>query len=214
MIKVEHIDTMNWANAMRAMRHPLESYAKSDSHYETPESRKYILGENDLGLLCRLSRAGRDHRKVLRQILVSMDISAPIYWWKEFDTYKVGTTANSTSTMHCIHKSEFVLEDFSFDKTLPMAMESVELVLKALNQLRDKFLETKDKSYWYSMIQLLPSSYNQTRTVTMNYEVLVGMYFSRKHHKLDEWREFCAMIEEMPYMSDILEASAPPRSTH
>lgn len=223
MIKVDNISVMNMENAIRGMRNPLESYDKSDSHYMncggTPNYNYYILGENDLDLLKRLCNAGTDHRKVLRQIFVSMDILAPLYWYKEYDTYKVGTTANSTSTMHTVHKEPFTMNDFSLDKTheadngwiedetgykWTSGLTTMETLIGTLNAYRYQFLKTNDKKYWYSMIQLLPSSYNQLRTCTMSYENLVNMYFARRNHKLDEWREFCTIVEELPYMKEIL----------
>lgn len=208
MIKLENIEVMNFEGAMRGMRNPLESWHKSDSYYY-PEVENgkvvYILGKNDLDLAKRLCKAGTDHRKFLRQILVSMDITAPLYWWKEQSTYKVGTCENSTSTMHKIHAKEFVLNDFSHEKMVCEAKRVLaENIIPELNGLRDVFNETKDKDVWYSMIQLLPSSYNQTRTCTLNYEVLRNMYHSRKNHKLDEWRDFCKAIEEMPYAKELI----------
>jgi hypothetical protein len=188
---------MNFENAIRGMRNPLNSWHKSDSHYN--ENGSYILGENDLSLAMRLANAGSDDRKFLRQILVSMDITAPFYWWKEFDTYKVGTVANSCSTMHRIHSKEFTLEDFSCEHLDNPGVMLLEAVIDYLNYNRKVFNETKDKARWYNMIQMLPTSYNQLRTVTLNYEVLRNMYHARKHHKLDDWRELCKVIEGLPY---------------
>ena len=198
MIKVTNIETLNWQAALRGMRNPLNSWDKSDSE-------DTFVGENDLDLMQRLIHAGSDHRKFMRQIFVSMDITAPLYWWKEFDTYKVGTTANSCSTMHKIHAKEFALDDFSHEHLLPdEAIEFMKHLVDGLNFYRNKFLETKDKRYWWQMIQLLPSSYNQLRTVTMNYENLLNMYHARKKHKLDEWREFCKVIETLPYAKELI----------
>ena len=185
MILLERTSVMNFENALRGARNPLNSWAKSDSFYD--ENGNYILGENDISLGHRLCNAGSDHRKFIRQIFVSVDITAPLYWWKEFDTYKVGTVANSTSTMHKIHSKEFSIDDFSHDHMTPETEDQLQLVVDYLENLRLKFLETQDKKYWYDMIQFLPSSYNQMRTVTMNYENLTGMYFARRSHKLDEW---------------------------
>ena len=168
MLKVDHISVMNLENAIRGARNPLNSWARSDSCYN--ETGEYVLGENDLSLAGRLCRAGSDHRKFIRQILVSMDITAPLYWWKEFDTYKVGTVANSTSTMHKIASKPFELADFSVDHMDQRGLDAMEKVIRTLEQLRLEYLETKDKQTLYTMIQLLPSSYNQMRTCTLNYE--------------------------------------------
>ena len=196
MIQIERTSVMNFENAMRGARNPLNSWNRMDSHTE-PDGA-FVFGENDLGLAKRLCAAGSDHRKFIRQIFVSVDLTAPLYWWKEFDTYKVGTTANSTSTMHKIHAKPFSAADFSCERMLPEARESLEGTIAALEALRLRYLETKDKAVWYS-IQLLPSSYNQMRTCTMTYENLVSMYFARRHHKLDEWHDYCAWIESLPY---------------
>lgn len=212
MIKVEHIETFNWDGAIRGMRNPLNSWEKSDSEWKfTGYSSKaergtheYIIGEADLALMRKLCRAGSDHRKFLRQIMVSMDITAPLYWWKEFDTYKVGTVANSCSTMHTIHKKEFELDDFSIEHlSLKNYTRFVNTTLVWLNEARDDYLRTNDKDDWWQMIQMLPTSYNQKRTVTLNYEVLLNMYHARRSHKLDEWVEFCKAIENMPYFRDV-----------
>ena len=197
MIQIERTSVMNFENAMRGARNPLNSWNRMDSHTE-PDGA-FVFGENDLGLAKRLCAAGSDHRKFIRQIFVSVDLTAPLYWWKEFDTYKVGTTANSTSTMHKIHAKPFSAADFSCERMLPEARESLEGTIAALEALRLRYLETKDKAVWYSIIQLLPSSYNQMRTCTMTYENLVSMYFARRHHKLDEWHDYCAWIESLPY---------------
>lgn len=200
MIRFERTSVMNLENAMRGARNPLNSWARSDSYYD--ENHNYVLGPNDLDLAKRLRKAGSDHRKFIRQIFVSVDLTAPLYWWKEFDTYKVGTTANSTSTMHKIHAKPFSTADFSCDRMLPEAMDSLEQTVAVLEKLRLRYLETKDKDVWYSIIQLLPSSYNQMRTCTMTYENLVNMYFARRNHKLDEWHVYCAWIESLPYFKD------------
>lgn len=202
MIKLERYEVMNIENAMRGARNPMNSWGRSDSDYN--EDGLYILGNNDLDLGERLCRAGSDHRKFLRQIFVSVDITAPLYWWKEYDTYKVGTTANSTSTMHKIHSKPFEMTDFSFDQMDESTLEVMKVVNKQLEDLRIKFNDTKDKTYWYSMIQLLPSSYNQMRTCTMTYENLRSMYFARRNHKLDEWRSFCKWVESLPYADSFI----------
>ena len=202
MLKVERISVMNFDNAIRGARNPMNSWGKSDSYYG--ENGEYILGDNDLGLAMRLAKAGSDHRKFLRQIIVSMDITAPLYWWKEFDTYKVGTVANSTSTMHKIHAKEFCREDFSCDRMSEDALAVLDSVIAFLEGQRKAFVETKDKAYWQNMIQLLPTSYNQLRTVTLNYEVLINIYHSRRYHKLDEWKLLCAAIEKLPYAKELI----------
>ncbi|SHO45950.1 hypothetical protein [Anaerocolumna xylanovorans] len=202
MLKVERISVMNLDNAIRGARNPMNSWEKGDSCYN--EKGEYILGENDLGLAVRLCRSGTDHRKFMRQIFVSMDITAPIYWWKEFDTYKIGTTANSTSTMHKIHSKSFEAEDFSTDQLTEETKLFFQDVISQLEKLRLSFLETGDKSYWYSIIQLLPSSYNQMRTCTLNYENLINIYNARKNHKLKEWHDFCDYMKELPYSGELL----------
>lgn len=202
MLKVERISVMNLENAMRGARNPLNSWARSDSRYD--ENGNYILGENDLSLAKRLARAGSDHRKYLRQVFVSVDITAPMYWWKEYDTYKIATVANSTSTMHKIHSKEFSREDFSIDKLDEESLAFFDTIIAMLEKLRLKFIETKDKQYWYDIIQLLPSSYNQMRTCSLNYETLINIYYARKAHKLDEWHIFCDFIETLPYAKDLI----------
>nr|WP_307991331.1 hypothetical protein [uncultured Niameybacter sp.] len=202
MIKFERTDVMNIENAIRGARNPMNSWHRIDSEYD--EDGNYILGENDLDLGRRLCRAGSDHRKFLRQIFVSVDITAPLYWWKEYDTYKVGTTANSTSTMHKIHSKPFEVEDFSTDHMNEGTMETLELIIKQLEILREDFNETKNKTSWYSMIQLLPSSYNQMRTCTMTYENIRNMYTARKNHKLEEWHTFCRWVETLPYAQQFI----------
>ena len=219
MIKVEINEVMGIHSAMHGMRNPLNSWKKGDTIYneeimcdfdgcssfdnDTIMSGVFV-GENDKALARKLVDAGPSHRKFMRQIFVSMDIKAPLYWWKEFDTYKVGTTANSCSTMHTITNKEFTIDDFSHDKMLLGVRRALEDIVWHLNTLRTKYLDEENpdikKKYWYSIIQLLPSSYNQLRTVTMSYENLRNMYEQRKNHKLDEWRDFCNTIEKLlPY---------------
>ncbi len=202
MITLERTDVMNFENAVRGMRNPLNSWAKGDSHYD--EEGRYVLGENDLSLAVRLAKSGTDHRKYLRMIFVSVDITAPLYWWKEYDTYKVGTVANSTSTMHKIHAKAFSRDDFSHDRMSDTALRCLDGVVAVLEETRQKYLETKDAAYWHDMIQLLPSSYNQMRTCTMNYENLSNMYYARRNHKLPEWHTFCDWIESLPYAHDLI----------
>lgn len=201
MIKINNIKVMNLEGAMRGARNPLNSWNRSDSSYD--ENDNYILGENDLSLAVRLCRAGSDHRKFIRQILVCVDITAPIYWWKEFDTYKVGTVANSTSTMHKIHSKKFELSDFSCDHMSKTALEAFTAYMEFMEIKREHFVQTKDKSDWYDIIQMLPSSYNQKRTVTMNYENLLNMYYARKSHKLVEWHTYCDWILTLPYTKEL-----------
>ena len=202
MLKVERISVMNMENAIRGARNPLNSWSRMDSYYD--EDGNFVLGENDLSLAVKLARAGSDHRKYLRQIMVSMDITAPLYWWKEFDTYKVGTVANSTSTMHKIQAKEFSREDFSMELLTGNALKVMDTVISALEEERVKFIETKNKENWINMIQLLPSSYNQMRTVTMNYEVLINIYYARRTHKLSEWHTLCDAILELPYADKLI----------
>lgn len=202
MIKLERTSVMNFENALRGARNPLSSWAKSDSFYG--ENGEFVIGESDLSLAHRLAVSGSDHRKYLRQVFVSVDITAPIYWWKEFDTYKVGTTANSTSTMHRIHSKEFSRDDFSTDHMTEGALGALDNMISFLEESRVKFIETKDKKYWYDIIQLLPSSYNQMRTVTLNYENLINMYYARRCHKLDEWHTLCDWIRSLPYASELI----------
>lgn len=225
MIRIENVDVVGWETAIRGMRNPMNSWEKSDSGYckdtlachtckenrndckKNIDSHKFIIGPNDLDLMKRLRNTETDHRKFMRMITVYVDITAPLYWWKEFDTYKVGTVANSCSTMHKIHAKEFTLEDFSCehltdDFSLSNAESPINVMdhmIFCLNKCRELYLETKDKKYWWQVIQLLPSSYNQKRTVMLNYEVLANIYKSRRDHKLDEWREFCKWIETLPY---------------
>lgn len=201
MIKLERCSVMNLENAIRGARNPMNSWAKSDSSYDAEGN--YILGENDLSLAVKLCRAGSDHRKFVRQIFVSIDITAPLYWWKEFDTYKVGTVANSTSTMHKIHSKEFCYDDFSCDHMTEETRSEFGKIIEYLEALRQKYLDTKDKKYWYDIIQFLPSSYNQMRTCTLNYENLVNIYYARRFHKLDEWHDLCALIATLPYFKEM-----------
>ena len=234
MIKIENVDVYGWEAAVRGMRNPMNSWNKSDSRWGCFPGHKYpecgedcryecdfIIGENDLKLMKSLVKAGSDHRKFMRMINVTMDITSPLYWWKEYDTYKVSTTANSCSTMHKIADKEFTLNDFSHEHLMTgycgyeigiqynseyddTPEEVLDYIVHALNMCRKKYIETKDKKYWWQMIQLLPSSYNQRRTVQLNYEVLTNMYRARKNHKLDEWREFCDFIESLPYAKDLI----------
>ena len=223
MIKLEKADVYGWEAAIRGMRNPMNSWDKSDTAYwvcPNPGDLYYGLGENDLKLMKSLSKAGDDHGKFLRFVNVTVDITAPLYWWKEFDTYKVGTVANSCSTMHKIAEKEFELSDFSFDHLTEGSLEQVAMPLvSVLNGARDAYLnfdkyneEAPDgwdkgiackKDVWWQMIQLLPSSYNQKRTGQLNYQVLKSMYFARRHHKLDEWRAFCEWCESLPYFKEI-----------
>ena len=188
MIKIERDAVMNFENAIRGARNPMNSWNRMDSYYD--EDGKFIMGPNDLSLAQRLARAGSDHRKFIRQIFVSVDFTAPLYWWKEYDTYKVATVANSTSTMHKIASKPFELDDFS--------------VIAVLEELRLEYVETKNKDVWYSMIQLLPSSYNQMRTCTLNYETLMNIYYARRNHKLEEWHTLCDWITTLPYAKELI----------
>lgn len=234
MLKLEHTCTEGWEAAVRGMRNPKNSWNRSDSHYcWEPQTAsggcfncelnsdhncrvdKYILGKNDLDLMMKLAKGGDVHGKFLRMITVTVDITAPLYWWKEFDTYKVGTVANSCSTMHKIHDKEFTLQDFSTEhighvpNCDPMYYGALEYTIMALNEARHCFLDTGDKAYWWQMIQLLPTSYNQKRTVLLNYSVLRNIYTYRRNHKLDEWHTLCHWIENLPYhelITDTLQA--------
>ncbi len=202
MLKVDKISVMNMENAIRGARNPMNSWERMDSHYD--DEGNFVLGENDLSLASRLARAGSDHRKYLRQIFVSMDICAPLYWWKEFDTYKVGTVANSTSTMHKIQAKKFERDDFSHDHLTESALAALDSLIDFIESERLAYIESKDKAHWHNMIQLLPTSYNQLRTVTMNYEVLINIYYARRNHKLDEWRRLCDAIESLPYAKELI----------
>ena len=203
MLKTERTSVMNFENAIRGARNPLNSWARMDSAYN--ENGEFVLGPNDLSLAKRLAKAGSDHRKYLRQIFVSVDITAPLYWWKEFDTYKVGTVANSTSTMHKIHAKSFERADFSCDRLDEDGLAALDALIAYLEGERQKFLaNTEDRAPWHHMIQMLPSSYNQMRTVTMNYENLIGIYYARKSHKLPEWHVLCDWIRSLPYAEDLI----------
>lgn len=214
MLKIENTEVMGWEHAIRGMRNPKNSWEKSDSGYcdaigdkfgDVIKPENYRLGPNDFDLMSRLRNAGTDHRKFMRMITVYLDITAPLYWWKEFDTYKVGTVANSCSTMHKLTSKEFELDDFSHEHLIVASINSLKRTIEDLNACREAYLsdEIKDpewkKEIWWQMIQLLPSSYNQKRTVMLNYEVLANIYKSRKNHKLDEWHTFCDWIESLPY---------------
>ena len=187
---------------IQGLRNPMNSWDKSDSKHNDLD--EYKIGANDLGLMKRLAMAGTDHRKFMRMMPVYVRITAPFYWWKEFDTYKVGTVANSCSTMHKIAAKEFTVDDFSTEHLISDSNAMMKTTCDLLNQYREKYLKTKDKKYWWQMIHLLPSSYNQTRNVMLNYEVLANIYKSRKDHKLDEWRDFCKWIESLPYSELII----------
>ena len=201
MITLERTSVMNMENAMRGARNPLNSWARGDSHIN--EQGEFVFGENDLQLAKRLCQAGNDHRKFIRQIFITVDITAPIYWWKEYDTYKVGTVANSTSTMHKIHSKAFELDDFSHDHLTPESEAYMQTIVDQLEKIRLKYVETKDKALWYSMIQLLPESYHQMRTCTMSYENAIAMYRARRGHKLQEWHTFCNWICDLPYFQEL-----------
>lgn len=234
MLKISNFEVLGWEHAIRGMRNPMNSWDKMDSGWKTDCTNEHLivdsdtegyfelgLGPNDRKLMMQLRNSGTDHRKFMRMITVYVDILAPLYWWKEFDTYKIGTVANSCSTMHKIAEKEFTLEDFSHEHLIDYDLYSCDevdgpvidgaphvgcggvqllnLTINVLNYYRNKYLETNDKKYWWQMIQLLPSSYNQKRTVMLNYEVLANIYKSRRNHKLDEWHTFCDWIEELPY---------------
>lgn len=205
MILLERTSVMNIENAMRGARNPMNSWGRMDSYYD--EEGNYILGPNDLDLAKRLRKAGSDHRKYIRQIFVSVDITAPLYWWKEYDTYKVATVANSTSTMHKIHSKPFEMDDFSHDHMTPATLQFLKVIVDQLEAIRLKYMETKSKDDWYDLIQLLPSSYNQMRTCTFNYETLVNIYYARRNHKLAEWHTFCEWIETLPYAKELIVAA-------
>lgn len=211
MIKIENVEVFGWEAAIRGMRNPMNSWGKSDSTYESKADNEnscikitYHIGPNDLNLMQSLVKAGTDHSKFMRMINVTMDITAPMYFNKELDTYKVGTVRNSCSTMHKIHSKEFTLDDFSYEHLDGYSLDILDNIIDRLNDNRKHFIETQDKSYWWQMIQLLPSSYNQKFTWQANYQVLRNMYFSRKNHKLDEWVEFCRIIETLPYAKELI----------
>lgn len=219
MIKLERTSVMNFENALRGMRNPMNSWDKSDSYRSCTDECQtrcaencaecqlkdgtYIIAPNDLELARRLVGAGSDDRKFLRQIFVSVDVTAPLYWWKEMDQYRIAVTTNSTSTMHKIHAKEFSLEDFSSERMDSDTLISLMATINVLEKNRVKYNETKNAQYWHNMIQLLPSSYNQMRTCTLNYENLINIYYARRYHKLDEWHEFCDWIEGLPYFKEI-----------
>ena len=235
MLKIENTEVVGFEAAIRGMRNPMNSWEKSDSGLTCSQNKnnicdihctvdnyckpldKYLICKNDLDLMTRLRNAGTDHRKFMRMIVVYLDITAPLYWWKEFDTYRVGVEKNSCSTMHKIHEKEFTFDDFSHEKLINSAcmeiqeqhirispIQALATTIECLNSYRDLYLQTKDKKYWWQMIQLLPSSYNQRRTVMLNYEVLANIYKSRRNHKLDEWHTFCDWIERLPYSELII----------
>ena len=212
MLKIENTEVLGWEHAIRGMRNPMNSWKKSDSEFDREprnyfdeddmpctDLRRFVLGSNDLALMTRLRNAGTDHRKFMRMIVVYVDLTAPLYWWKEFDTYKVRTVANSCSTMHKIAAKRFERDDFSHEHLMDGGNYILNSTIDMLNEYRAQYLETKDKKYWWQMIQLLPSSYNQRRTVMLNYEVLANIYKSRRNHKLDEWHIFCDWIAKLPY---------------
>lgn len=202
MLTLKNTSVMNFENAIRGARNPMNSWGRMDSHTELDGS--FVFGPNDLDLAMRLAKAGSDHRKYLRMIFVSVDVTAPLYWWKEYDTYKVATVANSTSTMHKIHSKPFSMDDFSCDHMTDGTKKFMETVVAELENIRLRFKETKSKEDWYDMIQLLPSSYNQMRTCTFNYETLINIYRARKNHKLAEWHTFCDWIETLPYAEQLI----------
>ena len=205
MIEISNEQTYGWEETIRGMRNPMTSWNKIDSKWDGfGEAHGYSLGANDLSLMKKLAHAGADHGKFLRMINVTMDITAPLYWWKEFDTYKVGTVANSCSTMHKIHAKEFVLDDFSHEELGGRELDLLAQIIEALNANRENYNVLQNKFFWHQMIQLLPSSYNQKRTVQLNYQVLKHIYPSRKNHKLDEWRTLCGIIENLPYAEELI----------
>ena len=202
MLTLKNTSVMNFENAIRGARNPMNSWGRMDSHTE-PDGT-FVFGPNDLDLAMRLAKAGSDHRKYLRMVFVSVDVTAPLYWWKDYDTYKVATVANSTSTMHKIHSKPFSIDDFSCDHMTDGTKKFMETVVAELENIRLRFKETKSKDDWYDMIQLLPSSYNQMRTCTFNYETLINIYRARKNHKLAEWHTFCDWIETLPYAEQLI----------
>lgn len=207
MLQLKNTEVSGWEAAIRGMRNPMNSWNKSDSYWtansKRPFTERFAIGENDLKLMKSLSKAGNDHAKFLRMINVTVDITAPFYWWKEFDTYKVGTVANSCSTMHKIHERELALDDFSHEHLTPWNETVLKNLIVELNANSDRYLQTKEKEDWWQMIQLLPSSYNQKRTVQLNYQVLKQMYFARKDHKLDEWHTLCDWMLTLPYFKEV-----------
>ena len=202
MIRLEKTEVLGWESAIRGARNPMNSWNRCDTTFD--KLGDVLMGSNDYNLLMKLAKAGSDHRKYMRMITVYVDITAPLYWWKEFDTYKVGTTANSCSTMHKIHSKELTLDDFSCERLSARRTLILSDYINEINYAREQFLETKDKAYWYEMIQMLPSSFNQKRTIMLNYEVLRNMYHARKNHKLDEWHTLCDWIKFLPYSELII----------
>lgn len=202
MIRLERTSVMNLENAMRGARNPMNSWGRMDSAYD--DDGNFELGPNDLDLAKRLRKAGSDHRKYLRQVFVSVDITAPLYWWKEYDTYKVATVANSTSTMHKIHSKPFERNDFSLDHMTEDTLAFMDTVIAKLEEIRLRYAADKNKEDWYDLIQLLPSSYNQMRTCTVNYETLIHMYYARQNHKLAEWHTLCGWIGTLPYARELI----------
>jgi hypothetical protein len=201
MIKLERTSVMNFDNAIRGARNSYNSWDRMDSSFA--EDGSFVFGPNDLDLAKRLSKAGSSHRKFIRQIFVSVDITAPLYWWKEYDTYKVATVANSTSTMHKISAKPFERADFSVDHLDEQGFKIMDAMIEGLEGIRQQYVETKDKQLWYDMIQLLPESYNQMRTCTLNYENLLGIYYDRKDHRLEEWHTFCDWCKTLPYFTEL-----------
>ena len=214
MINVENIEVWGFVHAIRGMRNPMNSWDKSDSEYieyedwkkaDTGETWEYVIGPNDLDLMRRLCKAGPEHRKYLRQIFVSMDITAPLYWWKEMDQYRIGVTTNSCSTMHKIHDKKFEFNDFSTEHLYVESMYALSYTITVLNEARELYIESKRKEDWWQMIQLLPSSYNQRRTITMSYENVVNIISQRSGHKLDEWNLFVEELKRLPYIKEIMD---------
>ena len=220
-MNIKNVEVFNFEGAFRGMRNPLESWKKSDSHYCLPNEcvrckicgcdnndnidwTPYRICNNDIDLAQKLITGGSEHRKFLRQIFVSVDITAPLYWWKQFDTYKIGTVSNSCSTMHKIHAKQFCTDDFSYEDMTKGGLKTLSYIIESLNQARRIYLENKDKQYWFDMIKLLPECYNQTRTITMNYENLRNMHTQRLNHKLSEWHYFCDWIKTLPYAEKLI----------
>ncbi len=203
MIKIENVEYWGFKHAIRGMRNPMNSWEKSDSEFYY-QARAALVGKNDLDLMKRLYKAGTEHRKFMRQISVSMDITAPLYWWKEFDTYKIGTVSNSCSTMHKIHAKPFELDDFSHEHVASWNLNVLKYVIGHLNVDRENYLATKDKDHWWQLIQMLPSSYNQRRTITMNYENVATIINQRSGHKLDEWNQMVEELKKLPYIKEIM----------
>lgn len=212
MIFVDNPEVWGFEHAIRGMRNPLNSWDRSDSYEECADAfencgdcriGEFVIGEDDLALMKQLCKAGTEHRKFMRQIFVSMDITAPLYWWKEFDTYKIGTVSNSCSTMHTLHKRDIDMDDFSFENLGAAQEHIMKCLIEEMNVLRHEYVDTGDKRYWRMMIQMLPNSYNQRRTITMNYENVLTMINQRKNHRLSEWRDFCKVLSGLPYIEDL-----------